>query len=208
MLGEHGRSITKTLFTKPALAMAKVGITPNMLTVTGTVLSVVVAVCTLPQGHFLLGVGLLLIVLFGDSFDGILARATGTSSPFGAFLDSCLDRLTDAAVFGSLAVWAALHMPAGTQRTLTVSFAVACVGLGACVSYVRARAESVGADAYKGLAERTDRLIIAGLGALAVGFGLSTWCITVALGVVALAAFITVVQRILAVRSHFAKQAK
>ena len=124
MLGEHGRSITKTLFTKPALAMAKVGITPNMLTVTGTVLSVVVAVCTLPQGHFLLGVGLLLIVLFGDSFDGILARATGTSSPFGAFLDSCLDRLTDAAVFGSLAVWAALHMPAGTQRTLTVSFAV------------------------------------------------------------------------------------
>lgn len=104
MLGEHGRSITKTLFTKPALAMAKVGITPNMLTVTGTVLSVVVAVCTLPQGHFLLGVGLLLIVLFGDSFDGILARATGTSSPFGAFLDSCLDRLTDAAVFGSLSL--------------------------------------------------------------------------------------------------------
>ena len=91
-----------TLFTKPALAMAKVGITPNMLTVTGTVLSVVVAVCTLPQGHFLLGVGLLLIVLFGDSFDGILARATGTSSPFGAFLDSCLDRLTDAAVFDSV----------------------------------------------------------------------------------------------------------
>ncbi len=73
---------------------------------------------------------------------------------------------------------------------------------------MRARAESVGADAHKGLAERTDRLIIAGLGALAVGFGLSTWCLTVALGVVALAAFITVVQRILAVRSHFAKQAK
>ena len=68
MLGEHGRSITKTLFTKPALAMAKVGITPNMLTVTGTVLSIVVAVCTLPQGYFLLGVGLLLIVLFGESW--------------------------------------------------------------------------------------------------------------------------------------------
>ena len=65
MLGEHGRSITKTLFTKPALAMAKVGITPNMLTGTGTVLSIVVAVCSLPQGHFLLGVGLLLIVVFG-----------------------------------------------------------------------------------------------------------------------------------------------
>ena len=117
MLGEHGRSITKTLFTKPALAMAKVGITPNMLTVTGTVLSVVVAVCTLPQGHFLLGVGLLLIVLFGDSFDGILARATGTSSPFGAFLDSCLDRLTDAAdsVFRS-----------GLCRTGRLRFLCAC----------------------------------------------------------------------------------
>ena len=86
MLGEHGRSITKTLFTKPALAMAKVGITPQHADSYRHGASVMVAVCTLPQDTSCWGVGLLLIVLFGDSFDGILARATGTSSPFGAFL--------------------------------------------------------------------------------------------------------------------------
>ena len=79
MLGQHGRGLTKALLTRPALAMARVGITPNMLTVVGTVLSVGVAVATLPQGRFIMGPPLLGVVLIGDSFDGILARATGRS---------------------------------------------------------------------------------------------------------------------------------
>ena len=110
MLGQHGRGLTKALLTRPALAMARVGITPNMLTVVGTVLSVGVAVATLPQGRFIMGPPLLGVVLIGDSFDGILARATGRSSVFGAFLDSTLDRLADGAIFASLAAWAALSM--------------------------------------------------------------------------------------------------
>ena len=189
MLGQHGRGLTKALFTTPALAMAKIGITPNMLTVTGTIASVAVAVATLPQGHFILGPVLAALVLVADSFDGILARATGRTSVFGAFLDS-------------LAAWAGLHLPEGTQRTLTLGAALACVVLAAAVPYARARAESVGATASIGIAERTDRLVVALLATFVVGLGAPTWVLTAALVLVAAASLITVVQRVLTVRSQ------
>ena len=202
MLGQHGRGLTKALLTRPALAMARVGITPNMLTVVGTVLSVGVAVATLPQGRFIMGPPLLGVVLIGDSFDGILARATGRSSVFGAFLDSTLDRLADGAIFASLAAWAALTMDADDirLRTATVVLALGCVVLAATVPYARARAESIGATASVGIAERTDRLVIALVATFAVGLGAPQWVLSVALGYVALASAITVVQRITAVR--------
>lgn len=196
MLGQHGRGLTRALFTRPALAMAKVGITPNMLTVTGTVLSVAAAVCTLPQGRFVLGPILLGLVLIADSFDGILARATGRSSKFGAFLDSTMDRLADGAVFASLAAWVAWQMPAGRSRQLTLVAALASIVFAAAVPYARARAESIGASASIGIAERTDRLIVALVAAFLVGVGLPVWVLTVGLCYVALASFITVVQRI------------
>lgn len=201
MLGQHGRGLTKALFTRPALAMARVGITPNMLTVTGTVLSVCVAVATLPRGHFVLGPLLLLVVLVGDSFDGILARATGRSSVFGAFLDSTLDRLADGAVFGSLAAWAALTMETdnGALRTTTVGLALACIVLAAAVPYAQARAKSIGADASVGIAERTDRLLVAMGATFVVGLGAPQWVLSAALGYVAVASFVTVVQRIVVV---------
>ncbi|MDY3678864.1 MAG: CDP-alcohol phosphatidyltransferase family protein [Actinomyces urogenitalis] len=202
MLGQHGRGLTKALFTTPALAMAKIGITPNMLTVTGTIASVAVAVATLPQGHFILGPVLAALVLVADSFDGILARATGRTSVFGAFLDSTLDRLADGAVFASLAAWAGLHLPEGTQRTLTLGAALACVVLAAAVPYARARAESVGATASIGIAERTDRLVVALLATFMVGLGAPAWVLTAALVLVAAASLITVVQRVLTVRSQ------
>ncbi|WP_194785649.1 phosphatidylinositol phosphate synthase [Actinomyces haliotis] len=202
MLGQHGRGLTKALFTKPALAMAKMGVTPNMLTVGGTVASVAVAVLTIPQGHFVLGPVLMVLVLIGDSFDGILARATGRTSQFGAFLDSTMDRLADGAAFGSLTVWAALHMVPGPLRTWTVSLAACCVVLAAAVPYARARAESVGATASVGIAERTDRLVVIGLAVLAVGLGAPTWVITAGLTWVAIASLITVIQRVLTVRTQ------
>ena len=199
MLGQHGRGLTKALFTAPALAMAKVGITPNMLTVTGTVASVGVAITLLPTGHFVAGPIALVLVLVGDSFDGILARATGRTSSFGAFLDSTLDRLADAAVFGSLAAWAALHLPDSALRTVTVAAGIACVALGAAVSYARARAESIGRTASVGIAERTDRLVV-GLGTtFAVGLGAPTWVLTAGLCLVAVGALVTVIQRIVTV---------
>lgn len=202
MLGQHGRGLTRALLTRPALAMARAGITPNMLTVAGTVASVSVAVATLPRGHFIAGPPLLAVVLVGDSFDGVLARATGRTSVFGAFLDSTLDRLADGAVFASLAAWAALTMrtDSAALRTVTVVLALACIVLAAAVPYARARAESIGATASVGIAERTDRLVVALVAAFTVGLGAPQWVLSAALGYVALASFTTVVQRIVAVR--------
>ena len=171
-----------------------------MLTVTGTVLTVAVAVTTLPQGRFLLGVGLLALVVVADSFDGILARATGTSSVFGAFLDSTMDRIADGAIFGSLVAWAALHMQDGTLRTTTIVGGLAAVVLAEVVSYARAKAESMGAQASVGVAERTDRLVVIGAAVLAVGLGAPTWVVTAGLALVALGSLVTVAQRVLVVR--------
>ena len=196
MLGQYGRGLTKALLTRPALAMARVGITPNMLTVTGAVASAGVAVATLPQGRFVVGPLLLALVLIGDSFDGILARATGESSVFGAFLDSTMDRLADGAVLGSLAAWAALSMPAGVLRTVTVVAALAAVVTAATVPYARARAESIGATASVGIAERTDRLLVALGATFIVGLGAPQWVLTIGLLYVAVASFITVIQRV------------
>lgn len=207
MLGQHGRGITRALFTAPARGLARIGVTPNMLTVAGTVATIAVAVLTLPQGRFILGPILLAAVLIGDSFDGILARLTGTSSSFGAFLDSTMDRLADGAVFGSLAVWAALHLQAGPLRTWTVAIAVTTVVLAAAVPYARARAESVGATAAVGIAERTDRLVITAVGVLAVGLGAPAWVLTAALALVAVGSLITVIQRVVTVRRQLTRPA-
>ena len=196
MLGNHGRGLTKALFTRPALALGRLGVTPNMLTVTGTILSVTAAVTLLPQGRFVAGPLVLLVVLVADSFDGILARATGKSSVFGAFLDSTMDRLADGAVLGSLAAWAALSMSAGTLRTTTIVAALAAMILAATVPYARARAESIGATAKVGIAERTDRLLVALGATFVVGLGAPQWVLTAALGYVAIASFITVIQRV------------
>lgn len=209
MLGQHGRGLTRALLTRPALAMARAGITPNMLTVAGTVASVSVAVATLPRGHFIAGPPLLAVVLVGDSFDGVLARATGRTSVFGAFLDSTLDRLADGAVFASLAAWAALTMTwdSVALRTVTVVLALVCVVLAATVPYARARAESIGATASVGIAERTDRLVVTLVATFAVGLGAPQWVLSAALGYVALASFITVLQRIVAVRHQMTDRA-
>ena len=196
MLGNHGRGLTKALFTRPALALGRLGVTPNMLTVTGTILSVTAAVTLLPRGHFVAGPLVLLVVLVADSFDGILARATARSSVFGAFLDSTMDRLADGAVLGSLTAWAALSMPAGTLRTTTIVAALAAMILAATVPYARARAESIGATAKVGIAERTDRLLVALGATFVVGLGAPQWVLTAALGYVAIASFITVIQRV------------
>ena len=188
MLGNHGRGLTKAVFTRPALALGRLGVTPNMLTVTGTALSVTAAVTLLPQGRFVAGPLVLLVVLVADSFDGILARATGKSSVFGAFLDSTMDRLADGAVLGSLAAWAALSM--------TVVAALAAVVTAATVPYARARAESIGATASVGIAERTDRLLVALGATFIVGLGAPQWVLTIGLLYVAVASFITVIQRV------------
>ena len=125
-----------------------------------------------------------------------MARLSGTSSSWGAFLDSTLDRLGDAAVFGGLV----LYFMGPGESDLYAALALYCLVMGATTSYARARAESLGMEAKGGIAERADRLV-----AILVMTGLSVilaqaWFVPFTLAVLALASTVTVVQRVLAVR--------
>ena len=179
MLGNHGRSIPRAVFTPLARLLAKAGVTPNMVTAFGTAATIAVAFGVVAQGWIWQGGTALAVIMFGDSVDGTLARMTTGGTRFGAFFDSTLDRLGDGAVFASLTYYAVFHM----------------VGA-AAVPYARARAESVGVTAKLGIAERTDRLLIAMGSAMIMDLGASAWVFVAGLTWVALASFITVGQRV------------
>lgn len=200
MLGGHGRSFATVVFGPVARVFVKLGISPDAVTIGGTVAAIAVSFGLLARGHLVAGPLLLGAILVTDSIDGQMARQLGRSSKWGAFLDSTLDRLSDACVF--LAIALAAQQFEGMLGSVTYGVALAIVPLAMLVSYARARAEAVGADASRGLAERTDRLIVALAGCLAVGLGAPVWVMTAALGYVAIASAITVVQRILAVKAQ------
>ena len=183
--GLYGRFLTPL-----ARLLLAARVAPSAVTVAGTLGVVVAALVLLPRGWFVAGFAAIAAFLLGDGLDGTMARLSGRESRFGAFLDSTLDRLADAAVFAGLALWGAAHDRA------VLWLALACLALGFLVSYARARAEVEGWDASVGLFERTDRLVVTLLGVLAVGLGAPTLALTVVLGVVALGSAFTVAQRI------------
>ena len=197
MLGNHGRSLTQTIFTPVARLLAAAHVTPNPVTVAGTLCVTVAAIATLPWGYLWQGGVLLGVLLFCDSLDGVLARMTGTGSTFGAFLDSTMDRLGDGAVFGSLLAYAVWTMPDSHARTVALIAGIVSMVAVGMVPYARARAESVGVIAKVGIAERTDRLIVALVGAALFDWGLSPWFFAGGLIWVAFASLVTVAQRVL-----------
>ncbi len=202
MLGNHGRGLASAVFTAPAKLLAKAGVTPNMVTVAGTVINMALAMGLLARGYLALGGILIGITAFADSLDGVLARLTNQTSEFGAFLDSSLDRLADGAIFGSLLYWAISGMAPGEIRTATIIAAICALVGAAAVPYVRARGEALGVVAKVGIGERTDRLVVALVGAGITDLGAPEICFPIALSWVAFASFVTVVQRILYVRKH------
>lgn len=135
--------------------LARVGVTPNVITIVGTAGTVACAVVFFPRGQWMTGALTIWALAMFDALDGLVARAGGTSSRFGAVLDSTCDRFADAAVFGALAWYFARH----GQRWMLLA-ALLCLVLGSITSYIRARAEAAGFECKVGIAERTDRLII------------------------------------------------
>jgi CDP-diacylglycerol--glycerol-3-phosphate 3-phosphatidyltransferase/CDP-diacylglycerol--inositol 3-phosphatidyltransferase len=180
-------------------------VSPNAVTLVGTLGVVAGAVIFFPQGQLLAGVLVITAFVFSDIVDGAMARKSGQTSPFGAFLDSTLDRIGDAAIFGGLAMY---YVGPGDNDWLA-ALAIYCLTMGSVTSYARARAESLGMQAKVGIAERSDRLVsilvITGVADLATKLGASDkvlWAIPFTLAVLALASTITVVQRILVVRQQ------
>ncbi|WP_099331981.1 phosphatidylinositol phosphate synthase [Actinomyces minihominis] len=195
MLGNHGRSITQIIFTPVARVLARMGVTPNMVTYGSAIVVAGLSFGLLARGYLALGGILLGIVLFADSIDGVLARMTGTSSKYGAFLDSTMDRITDGIVFGSLLWWAIVGLPDGAIRTVTIVSGIICMVAIGVVPYARSRAENFGVIAKVGIAERTDRLIVALVGAGFTDFGLPEVLFPIGMTWVAFASCVTVVQR-------------
>src|SRR5258708_19982801 len=95
------------LLTPVGRALARTPLTPNMLTVIGAVGMTAGALALFPTGHLFLGTVVCTVFVVADMLDGTLARIQGSSGTFGAFLDSTLDRVADAAVFAGIAIWLA-----------------------------------------------------------------------------------------------------
>lgn len=185
------RPVMAAVWRGPAKLLLKLGVHPNAVTIVGTVGAVAAAIWFFPQGGRMLFWGVVVIAAFAmtDMLDGNMARISGKESRLGAFLDSTLDRVADAAIFGAL-VWGFIDVDRGTA--LAALFAMM---LGTLVPYARARAEGLGIDAKGGIAERSDRLIIGGIAAAAVGLGAPLGILTWTLWALALAAAVTVFQR-------------
>lgn len=197
MLGNHGRSVATTIFTPFAKLLHRLHVTPNMVTATSTTLVVMISCAVLARGYVWQAGVILGVILLCDSVDGVLARYSGQTSRFGAFLDSTMDRLGDGAVFGALLVNAVFHLEPSPERTTAIiAGTVAMVGV-AAVPYARAKAEIMGITASVGIAERTDRLIIALVCAALTDWNLWSWFYPIGLIWVAFASLITVTQRVL-----------
>jgi CDP-diacylglycerol--glycerol-3-phosphate 3-phosphatidyltransferase len=130
-----------------------------------------------------------------------MARTSGRTGPWGAFLDSTLDRISDGAVFAGITLWFVLR-PDLPHAGWGTGAALACLVLGSVVPYARARAEAVGASASVGIAERTDRLVIALVPAAFVQLGLPVVVLVVVLSLLAVASLVTVVQRVATVHGQ------
>jgi CDP-diacylglycerol--glycerol-3-phosphate 3-phosphatidyltransferase len=161
----------------------------------GTLGVVVGALAFYPRGEFFWGTVVITCFVFADLIDGTMARMTERSSRWGAWLDSTLDRIGDAAVFGGIALWYA----GDGDDLLLVALAVYCLAAGAVVSYARARAEGLGMTASVGVTERADRLVAilvcTGLDGLGVPYVQAA-----ALWFLAVGSTVTIVQRAMAVR--------
>jgi CDP-diacylglycerol--glycerol-3-phosphate 3-phosphatidyltransferase len=177
-----------------ARGLLKMHVSPDAVTLVGTIGTSVAALWFFPRQQWALGVVVILAFVFSDLLDGTMARMSGRSGPWGAFLDSTLDRVADGAMFGGIVLG---FTNAGDPWT--AGAALACLVGGAVVSYAKARAESVGVECNVGIMERAERLIVAGVAALLYGLGVP-YVLPAALWILAALTWFTVGQRVLHVR--------
>jgi CDP-diacylglycerol---glycerol-3-phosphate 3-phosphatidyltransferase len=189
MFTDFLRRTFRPLLDSIARVLSRLGVTPNMLTVFGFVITLGVSV-VLGFGYLRVGGLLILVASALDSFDGALARLTNRVTAFGGFLDSTLDRYSEAALYAALAWYFT-----GAGQRLEVVLAVAALFGSLAVSYTRARAEGLGIQCKVGIFTRVERL-------LALSIGLALGLPTLTLWVVTIFSHVTAIQRIVYVRRH------
>ncbi len=196
MLNKYARAFFAKVLTPVARALAAAGVSPDVVTLVGTLGVSVGALAFYPRGEFFWGTVFITAFVFSDMVDGAMARLANTPSRWGAFLDSSLDRVGDAAIFAGITLWWAGE----GDSMLNAALALYCLVVGSLISYVKARAEGLGMTADVGIAERADRLVLVlvmtGLSGL---FDLPLLQLA-ALWILAVAGTVTVAQRVLVVR--------
>jgi CDP-diacylglycerol--glycerol-3-phosphate 3-phosphatidyltransferase/CDP-diacylglycerol--inositol 3-phosphatidyltransferase len=193
---ERFRQFWTGLFSPVANGLLRLGVSADAVTLVGTAGVCLGALGFYPRGELFLGTVVVTVFVFSDLIDGYMARASGASTKWGAWLDSTLDRVGDAAVFGGLVLW----FGGDGDDPVLAAVALWCLVMGSVTSYARAKAESLGMQAKGGIAERADRLV-----AILVMTGLSDLfnqplLLSVTLWVLAAASAVTVVQRAVLVR--------
>ena len=194
--------MSRTTYVKALRPVAKivlnVGLGPNIVTIIGTVGSVISALTLFPIGQLWWGAFIIFIFTLADILDGAMARELGGGTKFGSVLDSTCDRIVDGAIFAGLIWWSAFDLG---STTLAVTLII-CLIASQVISYIKARAEASGLHANSGIIERPERLIITltGAGISDIPFFHLTWLLDISIWVLTLASLITIIQRLHEVR--------
>lgn len=190
MLGNSkARGIGKLIATPFAKVFIKLGFSPDLVTLFGTLGVVVSSIIFFSQGEFLVGSILFAMFVGLDAVDGTVARLLNKNSKWGAFFDSVLDRIADGVVLGSLAFYFA---KAGEETYFILSLVALLAS--EIVSYTKARAEGLGFNCDTGLAERPERVIIVIAGTFLSGLGLNP-ALEISIWILTIVSIITVLQR-------------
>ena len=197
MLSRSLKPAVTRLITPVAAFALRIGITPNAVTWVGAVGVIASAQFFYPRGDFFIGTAVIAFFALSDLFDGTMARISKAgASKWGSFLDSTIDRVTDSAILLSVSIYL---INEGDQLSFVV---IATLVTGMLVPYIRAKAESFGVECSGGIAERTERLIMA-MSAIALdGLGVP-YVLAGGMWLLAVLGAVTVVQRMLIVRRAF-----
>ena len=183
-----------TRLINPVVKMAvRLGVTANGVTISGAVGTVASALYFYPRGDLFVGTLVICFFALSDLFDGAIARLTnGTGTTWGGFLDSTIDRVTDAAIVIGVLVYII-----DRDQIAAILILISLV-TGGLIPYIRAKAESLSIECSGGIAERTERIVISLTAIGLYGLGIN-WALNLSLSVICLASAITVIQRMLVV---------
>jgi len=172
--------------------LLRAGITPNLMSAIGGVGSSISALFLFGSGHFFAGAIVTTLFVLFDLLDGTMARLSGTTSRWGALLDSTLDRISDASILGAMAYWFSHSHDRNIPLLLSVLI------LGSLISYIKARAEALEIECDGGIAERTERLIIILISSGLSGLGIA-YIFSIGIWLLLILSIITVFQRMVIV---------
>ena len=178
-------------------ALERLGVTPNQITIVAFLINVGAAVLVVFD-HYVWAASVFIAASLLDLVDGSLARRTGKTTPFGSFLDSTLDRMSEGVMFAAIAYRLAIDEGVASQRMRGVNVALVVLALlgSVTVSYTRARAESLGVECKVGLASRFERIFLICTGLYLVGGGLYLDVLPYVIYVILALTMFTVIQRV------------